>query len=127
MYLERKIDNYLKEWRNNEDRKPLIVKGCRQIGKTESILHFAEDTYESLIEINFVRDEKYKKIIADGYDVDRIVKFGGVSLCGQDDQARGDFAGTGYERPPQYHDSSRGKINGIAQRDRSGTAPDNIQ
>ena len=74
MYLNRKIDNYLKEWRNNEDRKPLIVKGCRQIGKTESILHFAEDTYESLIEINFVRDEKYKKIIADGYDVDSIIK-----------------------------------------------------
>ena len=74
MYLKRKIDNYLKEWRNNEDRKPLIVKGCRQIGKTESILHFAEDTYESLIEINFVRDEKYKKIIADGYDVDSIIK-----------------------------------------------------
>ena len=74
MYLKRKIDNYLKEWRSNEDRKPLIVKGCRQIGKTESILHFAEDTYESLIEINFVRDEKYKKIIADGYDVDSIIK-----------------------------------------------------
>ena len=74
MYLSRKIDAYLTKWKNNPDKKPLIVKGCRQIGKTESILHFANDNYDSVIEINFVRDEKYKKIIVDGYDVDSIIK-----------------------------------------------------
>ena len=74
MYLKRKIDAYLAEWKNDVHKKPLIVKGCRQIGKTESILHFADANYESVIEINFVRDEKYKKIIADGYDVDSIIK-----------------------------------------------------
>ena len=74
MYLRRKIDTYLTEWKNDSQKKPLIVKGCRQIGKTESILHFAYGHYESVIEINFVRDEKYKKIIADGYDVDSIIK-----------------------------------------------------
>ena len=73
MYLRRKIDAYLAEWKNDINKKPLIVKGCRQIGKTESILHFAENNYESVVEINFVRDEKYKKIIADGYDVDSII------------------------------------------------------
>lgn len=74
MYLKRKIDTYLTEWKSDPQRKPLIVKGCRQIGKTESILHFADANYESTVEINFVRDEKYKKIIVDGYDVDSIVK-----------------------------------------------------
>ena len=74
MYLKRKIDTYLSEWKNDSQKKPLIVKGCRQIGKTESILHFADNNYESVVEINFVRDEKYKKIIADGYDVDSIIK-----------------------------------------------------
>lgn len=74
MYLERKIDSFLAEWKSDPEKKPLIVKGCRQIGKTESILHFANENYESVIEINFVRDEKYKKIIADGYDVDSLVK-----------------------------------------------------
>lgn len=34
MYLRRKIDDYLKEWKNSEERKPLIIKGARQIGKT---------------------------------------------------------------------------------------------
>lgn len=74
MYLRRKIDSFLADWKSNAQKKPLIIKGCRQIGKTESILHFAEDNYESVIEINFVRDEKYKKIIADGYGVDSIIK-----------------------------------------------------
>ena len=74
MYLRRKIDDYLAAWKSDPDRKPLIVRGCRQIGKTESVLHFAERNYESVVEINFVRDEKYKKIIVDGYDVDGIVK-----------------------------------------------------
>ncbi|MFR8383700.1 MAG: AAA family ATPase [Clostridium sp.] len=56
------------------DRKPLIIKGSRQVGKTESIKHFAEKNYESVIEINFVRDEKYKGIISDGYEAADIIK-----------------------------------------------------
>ena len=62
MYLKRKIDAFLEAWKADTERKPLIIKGCRQIGKTESILHFASAHYESIIEINFVRDEKYKGI-----------------------------------------------------------------
>ena len=59
IYLKRKIDNYLMEWKNDSDKKPLIIKGCRQVGKTESIRHFAEEAgYESFIEINFVSDVK---------------------------------------------------------------------
>ena len=74
MYLKRKIDDYLLSWKQQPDRKPLIVKGARQIGKTESIRHFAESQYENVIEINFVLEPKYKTITADGYDVDSIVK-----------------------------------------------------
>ena len=46
--LKRKIDKYLIEWKQNPDRKPLIVKGARQIGKTESIKHFAENNYKNI-------------------------------------------------------------------------------
>lgn len=74
-YLNRKIDRYLLEWENNPDHKPLIVKGCRQIGKTESIRHFGKSAkYESFVEINFVREEKYKKITADGYSANAVIK-----------------------------------------------------
>lgn len=74
MYLQRKIDSFLSNWKTNEDRKPLIVKGPRQIGKTESIKKFAEENYTSVIEINFVTSEKYKQITADGYTADAIIK-----------------------------------------------------
>lgn len=74
MYLKRKIDSYLVEWKANENRKPLIIKGPRQIGKTESVKKFAEANYDSVIEINFVLSEKYKMIANDGYDADTIIK-----------------------------------------------------
>ena len=68
MYLKRKVDAFLAEWKKDKNRKLLIIKGSRQIGKTRSIMHFAADHYENIIEINFVRDEKYKGIISDGYE-----------------------------------------------------------
>ncbi len=74
MYLKRKIDQFLYEWKQDNERKPLIIRGCRQIGKTESILHFAHENYKNIVEINFVRDEKYKMITSDGYSVDDIIK-----------------------------------------------------
>ena len=43
LYLKRKIDAFLSEWKANPDKKPLIVKGPRQVGKTESIQRFAAE------------------------------------------------------------------------------------
>ena len=74
MYLRRKIDDYLLAWRNREDKLPLIVKGARQIGKTESIFHFAQKNYENIVSINFVLEPKYKTILSDGYGVNEIIK-----------------------------------------------------
>jgi len=72
--LRRKIDDFLLEWKKNPERLPLIVKGARQIGKTASIKHFAEENYKSVISINFVEDKNYKDIFDDGYKVDTIIK-----------------------------------------------------
>ena len=74
IYLERKIDRYLQEWKRDPDRKPLIVKGPRQVGKTESILHFAKGHYQSLIYINFVEEPKYKSITENGYKTEDIIR-----------------------------------------------------
>lgn len=74
MYMSRKIDAFLNEWRENSERKPLIVKGPRQVGKTESIRKFAAEHYESIIEINFVEEPKYEMIISDGYKTADIIK-----------------------------------------------------
>ncbi|MGN1159657.1 MAG: ATP-binding protein [Lachnospiraceae bacterium] len=74
MYLSRKIDQYLINWFHDTQKKPLIVKGPRQVGKTESIQHFAKDHYESIIYINFVEEPKYKMIISDGYKAEDIIR-----------------------------------------------------
>ena len=74
LYLKRKIDAFLAAWKANPDRKPLIVKGPRQVGKTESVRRFGESNYKSVIYINFVEEPKYKMITADGYKAECIVK-----------------------------------------------------
>ena len=66
LYLKRKIDAFLDAWKADPDRKPLIVKGPRQVGKTESINRFGNMNYESVIYINFVEEPKYKMITTDG-------------------------------------------------------------
>ncbi len=74
MYFRRKIDEYLLEWKKNEERLPLIIKGARQIGKTESINHFASENYGNIVIINFVLERQYKTILSDGYAVEDIIK-----------------------------------------------------
>lgn len=74
MYLERKEDKMLIKWKMTDGHKPLIIKGARQVGKTETIRNFAKNNYESLIEINFVEEPKYRTITADGYRTVDIIK-----------------------------------------------------
>lgn len=80
--LKRKIDAYLSDWKKNPDRKPLIVKGARQIGKTRSIEAFATRNYTSVIQINFVEQIKYREVFNDGFEVDAILK--NISLLNPD-------------------------------------------
>lgn len=72
--LRRKIDLYLKEWKKNEDRMPLIVKGARQVGKTASVMQFATGNYKHVVAINFVFQQRYKAIFDEGYEVDSIIR-----------------------------------------------------
>jgi hypothetical protein len=73
IYLSRKADKVLMEWKANPNRKPLIVKGARQVGKTESIRRFGYNNYKNVIYINFVEEPKYKTITSDGYKTDNII------------------------------------------------------
>ena len=74
MYLRRKADKYLDNWKNSQNRLPLIVKGARQVGKTQTIRHFASEHYDNLVEINFAEEPKYKMIVADGYNPRDIIR-----------------------------------------------------
>lgn len=72
--LRRKIDLFLKTWKADKDRMPLVVKGARQVGKTASIMRFARENYRHVVAINFVLQQKYKAIFEEGYEVDSIVR-----------------------------------------------------
>lgn len=73
-YLKRKIDSFLVSWKENPERKPLIIKGARQVGKTKSILNFASSHYDSVVSINFAEDPIYKQIVENGYSADAVIK-----------------------------------------------------
>ncbi len=74
IYLKRKADEYLQNWKLNENRLPLIVKGARQIGKTKTIRKFADENYENIVEINFITEPQYKSIVDNGFKTNEIIK-----------------------------------------------------
>lgn len=73
-WLKRKIDFFLEEWKNKVNKKPLIIRGARQIGKTKAVEIFAEKHYKNFININFVLQEEFRTIFDDGYEVESIIK-----------------------------------------------------
>ena len=74
MYLKRKADMFLEQWKHDANRNPLIIKGPRQVGKTETIRAFAKRNYGNVVEINFVEEPKYKAITESGYSAAGIVE-----------------------------------------------------
>ncbi len=80
--LKRKIDSFLLKWKDNPYKKPLIIKGARQIGKTRSIEWFAYNNYSNVIQINFVEQPKYKGIFENGFEINEIIK--NISLLNPD-------------------------------------------
>ena len=71
--LKRKIESVLAEWRNSESKKPLVIKGIRQCGKTYIVQKFAEENYESVIYMNFILEPDKKSAFTGNIDVDTII------------------------------------------------------
>ena len=59
--MERKINAFLLEWKNSPYRKPLILQGARQVGKTYSILAFGREQYANVAYFNFETNPKLIK------------------------------------------------------------------
>ena len=71
--LKRKIEKKLIDWKNTENRKPLIIKGCRQCGKTFSVLDFAKKNYKNVVYLNFFENPDYVAVFSGSLEVDTIV------------------------------------------------------
>lgn len=70
--LKRLVEEQLKQWKNTKNHKPLIVKGCRQCGKTFSVIKFAEENYENVVYINFFSNPDYSAIFSGSLEIDHL-------------------------------------------------------
>lgn len=70
--LRRKIEKKLLDWKNTPNHKPLILKGCRQCGKTFSVLDFAKKNYEHIVYLNFFVNPQYASVFSGSLEVDHI-------------------------------------------------------
>jgi len=71
--LKRKIEQSLLEWKNTPNHNPLIIKGCRQCGKTFSVMNFAKMNYKNVVYLNFFENPDYASVFSGSLEIDNIV------------------------------------------------------
>ncbi len=126
--MERLIINKLLEWKNSPYRKPLILQGVRQVGKTWVLKEFGRRHYENVAYFNFDENEEYKQFFETTKDVKRILQnlmlisgqkiepektliiFDEVQDCSNVINALKYFC----ENAPEYHIACAGSLLGIA-------------
>ena len=125
--MNRQIYNELKRWKTSRDRKPLVLLGARQVGKTWIMRHFGAQEYESVAYINCDDEPRAKELFTPDYDMDRIllsiqVITGVKVLPGKTlvilDEIQELERGLHslkyfYEKSPQYHVMVAGSLLGI--------------
>ena len=126
--MYRKIMAYLKLWKESPYRKPLILQGARQVGKTYSILEFGRKEYENVAYFNFETDPKLIRTFEESIDPDYLIPllsriasqtiirektliiFDEVQLCERALTSLKYF----YEKSPDYHIIVAGSLLGVA-------------
>ncbi|RLV57947.1 DUF4143 domain-containing protein [Parashewanella curva] len=74
MYFYRNIDTQLLNWKQSELRKPALIYGARQVGKSSALKKFGETNYRKVFEINFMKMDDADSIFNDGKDIGSIIK-----------------------------------------------------
>lgn len=72
MYYKRIIDKHLSEWASRDTRKPILLRGARQVGKSSAVRHLGKQ-FKNFLEINFEMEPQYKAIFQPDLNVNRIV------------------------------------------------------
>lgn len=71
--LRRKVEQSLADWKNTANHKPLLIKGCRQCGKTFSVLDFANKNYKHVVYLNFFENPEYASVFAGSLEIDYLI------------------------------------------------------
>ena len=115
-------------WKNKSGRKPLIIKGARQVGKTWLMKEFGKNEYTQTVYINFENTKLLKALFREDYNVQRIVTAlqieSGIQIDPQNtlivfdeiQEAEGAITSLKYfcENAPQYHIIAAGSLLGVA-------------
>src|SRR5674476_462634 len=126
--MERKIQSKLLSWKESLHRKPLIIQGARQVGKTWSILNFGKSNYKNLLYFNFESNGELNNIFERDLSLQRILRelsilsgetiFEGESLIIFDEIQASERALTSLkyfnEEAPSYHLIAAGCLLGVA-------------
>ena len=125
--MKRLLYNNLLKWKNSKDRKPLILKGVRQCGKTWLLKEFGKNNYENVAYFNFEGNEALQECFSQDLDVTRIIEelsilnnkainaentliiFDEIQFCNKALSALKYF----YENAPEYHIVCAGSLLGI--------------
>ena len=137
MEIRRDIIERLKEWKDQEGRKPILLKGARQIGKTWVMETFGRESFDYCARFDFDRQEELKSVFRQTKSPERIVKelalytdvpiIAGKTLIIFDEiqECEEAFNGLKYfcEDAPQYHVIAAGSLLGVAVKRRRMTVP----
>ncbi len=126
--MYRKITEYLTEWKNSKTRKPLVLQGARQVGKTYSVLEFGRKNYDNVAYFNFETNPKLNETFSEDISPEYLVPilshiagqtivkektlivFDEVQLCERAMTSLKYF----YENSPEYHIIVAGSLLGVA-------------
>ena len=128
MYMYRKISDFLEQWKSGKYRKPLIIQGARQVGKTYAILEFGRTHYDNVAYFNFQTSETLSSAFEEnispsyllpilshisGQTITRgktLIVFDEIQLCERALTSLKYFC----EEAPEYHIIAAGSLLGVA-------------
>lgn len=126
--MERNIQKALQEWKNKEHRKPLLLSGARQVGKTYILKKFGKEDFDNVAYINCDNNENVKDLFVQDYDMQRIILAIGalahqhiepgrtLIILDEIQSVRRGLGALKYfcEEAPEYHVAVAGSLLGIA-------------
>ena len=137
MRIERDIISFFRQWKDNPDRKPLLLKGARQIGKTWAMQAFGQESFDYCVKFDFDRQPELKSVFQITKSPDRLVKeltlycdqpivpgktlmiFDEIQECEEALNSLKYFC----EDAPQYHIIAAGSLLGVAVKKRALAVP----
>ena len=137
MDIRRDIIEQFKAWKNTPERKPILLKGARQIGKTWAMETFGREAFDYYVKFDFDRQPELKSVFQISKNPERIIKelalytevpiIAGQTLIIFDEIQECEEALNSlkyfYEDAPQYHIIAAGSLLGVAVKRRSMTVP----